>query len=315
MTASINVSYFKYLSNMLSKMAGRVPRDYLYESVPRSDNWLKRTCPGLYYYLSLRPVHRLRRHLHASHFLISYPKCGRTWLRLLLGKALADHFCIETDDLLSLKHVARSREDIPRIRVVHEDNPDYKSPTELDAAKREFADKKVIFLVRDPRDVVVSIYYQQKYREDYPWEVPDLSDFLRKERGSMATILAYYNTWMDNRSVPEDFLLVRYEDMQEDTLRELKRTVRFCGLGDIPEKTLRRAVEFARFDNMRSMEEDEEMDSGGLSPGDPENESSYKTRKGKVGGYREDLSAEDIAFLDDMIEDKLTPELGYSGNT
>jgi hypothetical protein len=31
-------------------------------------------------------------HQKADVYLVSYPKCGRTWLRLMIGRAIAGHF-------------------------------------------------------------------------------------------------------------------------------------------------------------------------------------------------------------------------------
>jgi hypothetical protein len=44
-------------------------------------------------------------------------------------------------------------------------------------------------------------------------------------------------------------------------------------------------------------------------PGDPE---SFKTRRGKIGGYVDYLSAEDIAWLNRRIDAELDPFYGYS---
>jgi hypothetical protein len=66
------------------------------------------------------------------------------------------------------------------------------------------------------------------------------------------------------------------------------------------------AVEFSRFDNMRKIEAKgfarPELDR--RDPGDAE---SYKARKGKVGGYREYLSAGDVDYLNARIQERLSP--------
>jgi len=227
---------------------------------------------------------------------------------------LADLYDIDEKDLLNLKRMARSRREIPAIRVAHEDNPDYKTPEELSTRKPEFSDKRVIFLVRDPRDVVVSLYHQKKHRERYSWEIPDLAEFVRRERGSTKTIAKYYNVWIANRDIPQDFLLIRYEDMQKNTVQELKRVISFLGIEGASDSILRNATEFAKFDKMRAMEKKNAIKSRALKPGDPREEQSYKTRKGEVGGYRRELSEADILFLNDLIKTELKAKLGYSGD-
>lgn len=300
-----------YLKRLLRKNLIRIPEDYLFESAADSEKSLKRNMPRLYYYLSLRPVKGIFSHLNTDVFLISFPKCGRTWLRLMIGKALADIYGTGQQELLNLKRMARTKPEIPSIEVVHEDHPDYKAPSELAPRKTEFADKRVIFLVRDPRDVVVSLYYQKKHREKNSGEIPDISEFIRREKGSAESIIQYYNIWMANKKIPRDFLLIRYEDMIEDPVRELGRVMDLLKLRDVTEDILRKAAEFASFDNMRSMEKTNAMNSGELKPREPDREQSYKTRKGKVGGFRNELSTDDISFLDELVTQRLDPSLGY----
>src|SRR5205814_1587416 len=52
-------------------------------------------------------------------------------------------------------------------------------------------------------------------------------------------------------------------------------------------------LEFSRFENMQKLEAAGAFDSNILHPGDVRDPESFKVRRGKVGGYREYLSAED----------------------
>jgi hypothetical protein len=49
-----------------------------------------------------------------------------------------------------------------------------------------------------------------------------------------------------------------------------------------------------------------------LHPGDVRDPESFKVRRGKVGGYREYLSAEDQQFAEAALT-KLDPRFGYTG--
>jgi hypothetical protein len=59
-------------------------------------------------------------------FLISFPKCGRTWLRLMIGRALEKHFNLANADILGLHKLEALHPDIPRILVSHDDGPQWK---------------------------------------------------------------------------------------------------------------------------------------------------------------------------------------------
>ena len=62
----------------------------------------------------------------APFVLISYPKSGRTWLRLMLGKALRDHFDLKLakqGDLLSIQKFTKIDRRIPRLELSHDGSP------------------------------------------------------------------------------------------------------------------------------------------------------------------------------------------------
>jgi len=100
-------------------------------------------------------------------FLVSFPRSGNTWTRFLIGNLVRPH---ESITFLNIEKVIpdtsalsnRYLERIPRPRII-------KSHQFFDARY-----KKVIYIVRDPRDVVLSYYnFQRKYGEiddQYPLE-------------------------------------------------------------------------------------------------------------------------------------------------
>jgi hypothetical protein len=276
---------------------------------------------------SLIPDSILRWYAHRNTdvYLISYPKCGRTWLRLMIGKAITQTYSLpETEEGLFLRWNKRPHPDIPRIRVIHDDRPMLRSPTELENSKIRYRGKRVIFLVRDPRDVVVSSYFEMKNRGrlfgDNPYEdrkpvyEGSLPDFIRREQGGFQTILRFYNIWAANREIPRAFLLVRYEDLRIAPQIELRRVIDFLGLDAISDQTLVEAVEFASFDNMRRMESDGKFETGILNPADQSDPDSFKTRKGKVRGYLEVLAQDEIDYMNQKIEEGLSPIFGYAAN-
>ncbi len=45
---------------------------------------------------------------------------------------------------------------------------------------------------------------------------------------------------------------------------------------------------------------------------DRSNPNTYKVRRAKVGGYRDDFSAEELAQIDRIVESTLAPVYGYT---
>lgn len=252
-----------------------------------------------------RFVGRWWSHQRTAVYMLSYPKCGRTWLRLMMGKALVDDLALDTDPMeLNLLHKVSRK--VPRIRVTHDDMPQLKRPDAVERDKRRYAGKRVIFLVRDPRDTLISYYFQATKRRNRYTGTP--SEFLRHPVGALDTIITYYNVWAEARTVPREFCLIRYEDLHREPVGELRRAL--AVVGHVPDdNTLERAVEFSRFDNMRKLERDAAAIGAydRMKPGDRSDEESFKTRKGKVGGYREYLTADDIAYMNDRIASTLSP--------
>lgn len=96
-------------------------------------------------------------------YIISYPKSGRTWLRTLLGKALCDHYQIDKELLLQTHILSRRAKILPTLfshdmkgsELWHELNPD----------KSKYRSKKIVFLARQPHDILVSFYFHTKNRD------------------------------------------------------------------------------------------------------------------------------------------------------
>jgi hypothetical protein len=261
-------------------------------------------------------------------YLLSYPKCGRTWLTLQIGRAISQHYGVEVPNLLKLSSFGEQIPEVPHIRLTHDDQPHRKRPHELSTTREKLAGKKVILMVRDPRDVIVSYYHHKSHREplrDFWWfqgkrkETHSrfqgtLADFLEQEIGGFDTLLRYYQVWLEARHTPKDFMLLRYEDMQADPAGQLRRVLDFMGLTQITEAEVKEAVEYASFHNMRKIEAGEEVKSFKLKAGDVNDPNSYKVRRGKVGGFRDELTPAQIAQLERKMAAGLSAFYGYEPN-
>lgn len=273
--------------------------------------------------LDLLPVvtalHHRKRLREADAFLLSYPKTGRTWVRVMLGKLLAEHYGRPelAEGLLGARasggqatpHVPG----VPRIVVRHDGNPHTCTPAEISPHRREFAGCRVMLLIRDPRDAVVSNYFQVTRRQ-HLFE-GDIGAFLRWPRGSLDAMLRYYNVWAAERATPAAFMLLRYEDLHRDATGELRRIAEFIGLDKVSDGSIACAVEHGSFDAMKRREAARGDFGKALAPGQASDAESFKTRKGRVGGYAEYLSPEDAAWLDERVASGLDPVYGYGKRT
>ncbi len=177
---------------------------------------------------------------------------------------------------------------------------------ELEDDKSAFHEHRVLLLIRDPRDVIVSGYFMAtRRRRLYRGE---LSDFLRDRRHGLRKVLAFNRGWYEARSQFADFLLVRYERMHEDLWNVQRRIINFTGR-QVDDDTLHAAIELCRFANMQRLEREGyfEPEYGVLLAGGNEDPESLKTRRGKVGGFVDYLSPRDQAYCDRVIRESNYP--------
>ena len=73
---------------------------------------------------------------------------------------------------------------------------------------------------------------------------------------------------------------------------------------DIDENLLRQSVEYCPFDHLRKLETQDRFKKGSFRARNPEDLESYKTRRGKIGGYTDYLSKEDQIFIDEAIKEQ-----------
>ena len=226
-----------------------------------------------------------------------------------MGKALQEHLKCTNDLLPTLEAMATaSYPSIPNFLVDHGGATTQARADSVDVSKVKYKDKKIILLARDPKDVVVSAYFHKRKRKKMAFSA-SFSDFLRDEVGSLKTYLAFLNSWANSKEI-SDCLIIRYEEMHSDTLAVLRSIFDFAGVKDISNKSLSAAIEFGLFDNMRELETSGILGSDRLRPIDPNDESSYKTRKGEVGGFVEHFSEDDLAYANSLIKE-LNPIFGY----
>jgi hypothetical protein len=244
-------------------------------------------------------------------YIISFPNSGRTWLRVLIGKALCEKFGF-SDEILVDTYKATSKAGILRTQFIH----DYSSIIEgysyreLPTDKSEYAGKKIIFLVRDIRDILVSHYFQATKRVGS--FNGNISDFIRHDKYGAMKIITFYNIWYENMSKPRGFLLVRYEDIHKNPEKITASVLSFLGLDGIEDDIIRTSAEFASFRNLKNLEKEDYFQSDKIRPADTQDDESYKVRKGLIGGYRSYLSKADIEYIDELLLRLRCPFLKYT---
>jgi len=239
-------------------------------------------------------------------YLISYPKSGRTWVRVMLGKVICEKSGISDKEVLNTYELTNHAGG-PVIQFNHDGtDTEYARPYQtLQVSHSEYDGKKVILLTRDPRDLLVSNYHQATKRDNAYHG--DLSSFIHSDRHGIKKIIRFYQNWQQVSLPDTEFMHLRYEDIHQDPAKALQNILDFIGLEAENDQTINTAVSFASFDNMKKMERNKYFDKKSMRPGDEEVENSYKVRKGKVGGYDEELSREDLEYIHRLLAEADSP--------
>jgi hypothetical protein len=115
----------------------------------------------------------------------------------------------------------------------------------------------VIYMVRDGRDVAVSYYHHKLKMRDIAPDT-DFAEFLELFNqggvGPFGIWSDHVQSWLDPDE--DDVLLVRYEDLLDDAMREFRRVLSFTGL-PVDDDALGSAVEHSRFENMQRQEREQ----------------------------------------------------------
>ena len=141
-------------------------------------------------------------HYRTSCYVIFYPRCGRTWLRTMLAKSLAIYFNDPRESVSDPRDIVETvHKRTPFIQFTHAgvDMPPDTAGQGLGRSYCRYRNKRVIFMVRDPRDVLVSYYFQKTRRKS---EECTLREFVRHPWWGTDRVIPYQISWPMPRTSP-----------------------------------------------------------------------------------------------------------------
>jgi hypothetical protein len=272
----------------------------------------------------LRGKEQFKKLQRADVAVVSFGKSGRTWLRVMLSRLYQVRNAIPERYLIGFDNYHAMNKKVPKIFFTHDNYiKDYTGNTE---SKADFYCTRVVVLVRDPCDVAVSQYFQWKFRmkpnkkalNDYPLDGSEVTpfDFVMDPDAGLKKVIDFMNLWARESDKVGNFFLLRYEDMKSDPQTSIDDLSKFIGTpASIDE--VKEAVEFGAYENMKKMEQKQTfwLSGGRMVPKDRNNPDSFKVRRAKVGGYRDYFSEQELAKIDQYVDEHLDPVFGYSRRT
>ncbi len=236
-------------------------------------------------------------------FIVSYPKSGNTWVRLMLSDLITTSYAPDFESRLSpipniYEQKSKLLEKYPRPRILksHEYfNPQY---------------NRVVYIVRDPRDVLVSAYHYMIKRRTIT-ELYPISKFVeacvsKQYFGQYGSWSENVGSWLGAKQLSPNFLLLRYEDILADPTGELRRIVTFLNI-HASNDDIEKAVRKNSFENMQDMEKQY-----GHSWRETSTTRMDKLffRNGKAGSWRKELMPDSIRLIEKNWADTMS-RLGY----
>lgn len=198
-------------------------------------------------YLSLEIGHRLISRRAGDRYLVSYPRSGNTWMRTMLGVLLNP--AAEGNPDFTRKH-------IPGVSIHNARKINQQETPRMIKSHTWYRPEisKAVYIIRDGRDVMVSLYHYYITRAGKQLPFMDFLDgYLKGGFGPL---------WHDNvtswltrgrERLQEDLLVISFEELKADTRQVLKSAATFL---DLPhsDQELDQAIQAANIGRMREIE-------------------------------------------------------------
>lgn len=236
-------------------------------------------------------------------YIVSYPKSGNTWVRFMVGNLSCDTQAVtfsnlerNVPDIYQNSSRVLKKQLRPRILKSHE----YLDPRY----------RKVIYIVRDPRDVAISYYHflikMRSIDEDCSMSAY-IDRFIRGRLDPFGSWRDHVGGWVGARQGMQNFLLLRYEEMLDDPARELRKIAEFLGYS-VTDAQIETTVAMSSFERMRALEQQEVGQWAAIKAGRTD---KPFVREGRKEGWRTELPIDAIERIESSWSD-LMMDLGYT---
>lgn len=272
-------------------------------------------------------------------WLSSYPKSGNTWVRMFLAhyanqghrvniNSIAEEFrcndlrasdyhatspwplnelgttdCLFLRNTVLMKNIVRTTKR-PVLMKTHMANA---IVDEVQLIPKPYT-KNAIYMVRDPRDVVLSFASFTGNTVDYMIDLMENEGAFIQENGLHASLIHYLCTWSYHvkswvRAARFPVLTLKYERMQEEPEEVFRQVLEWIGW-EVNEEYLKRSIKNTSFKKMKSQEKDQ-----GFREMPPDAHGEF-FRSGKVGGWRAKLTPEQASRIEEA-HGEMMETLGY----
>lgn len=240
-------------------------------------------------------------------FVITYPRSGALWMQHILSLIYFEGHRNRTENVDTIDRVpffeySYPGTDIgdrpsPRLFVSH--IPYYLAPKGLENKKA-----KVIYVYRNPKDILVSYFYFSNWLNIF--EATDTIDHFIKKflDGNVSGSLWFDHIrgWYEHK---HDFniLFMMYEEMKKDLRGSVLQIIRFLGK-ELSEEDVDDIVNQATFETMKSIPQANYVHVA-KSKGIVRHNGEYYMRKGTIGDWKHHLTVAQNEKFDTIFQTKM----------
>jgi hypothetical protein len=257
-----------------------------------------------------------------DNYILGYPKTGNTWFQVMLLHIFSQGFKIDFEKIPWSPRVYFFAPNPSEKKIIIDFHfthymPNFNiepySSMKLDLKKLK--DKKVILLIRNPKDTLVSLYMHNVFRSGVYPPGHSLDEMVHDEIYGIRKYIEYYRQLYHRIFSWDSHCLIKYEDLHSPNkcFRIIKEVMQYLEVINVPDDYIRNSITYAAFENMQKLEKNQTLKLKSLGP--PETgsqiQNAMKVRKGKVGDYKNNMHPNTIAYINSEVDIALPKLYGY----
>jgi hypothetical protein len=249
--------------------------------------------------------------------IASFPKSGTTWLKAL-GYAIATRSRVQSQSLLlkKLPHECVTFLEFNAMKTTNRDPelPLLSTHIPYTCMPKSVLDSgcKIVYICRDPKDVLISLWQFLKNLPGSDVNYVSLQEAFDLfcqgvcvEGPYWDHVLGYWNTSLES---PDKVLFLKYEDLKKETVSCVKKMAEFMGypftMEEEQQGVVQKIIDMCSFKNLSNLEVNKSAEY--LPNTNLASKNSNFFRKGESGDWKNHLTAEMGAHLDQITELKLS---------
>jgi hypothetical protein len=188
---------------------------------------------------------------HDDLYVVEYPKSGITWFSFILANII-----VQENDLDAIVNFYNINDFVPDVHFSREiSRAAYRRPGHRfikSHSENNQLYKKIIYIWRDPVDVLKSHYKMAVGMGDCTWS---FCRFVKDSKTGAANWERHVSGWLFKSSPVQRMYFVNYENLNDDPVKEVARVIRGIGWL-IDDEVVKRAVEASSVSSMKEYEEE-----------------------------------------------------------